>query len=69
MIFMAGYVGGVDLHGKHPRPPPKGASLTNGRILLRPHQHNADDPLAWFVTAVHIAQLSRSNVIFSNNQD
>ena len=45
--------GGVDLHGKHPRPPAKGASLTNGRILLPPHQHQADAPLAWLVTALH----------------
>ena len=38
---------------RHPRPPPIGASLINGRILLRPHQRNADAPMAWFVTAVH----------------
>ena len=44
--------GGVDFHNKHPRPHPKEASLTNGRILLRPHQHQADAPVDWFVTAV-----------------
>jgi hypothetical protein len=47
--------GGVDFHGKHPQPPPKGGSLTTGRVLHRPRQHSADAPLAWFVTAVHIA--------------
>ncbi len=45
--------GGVDLHGKHPQPPPKRVSLTNGRILLRPRQHHAAASLAWFVTTVH----------------
>src|SRR5665213_3343734 len=45
--------GGGDLHGEHPRPSPQRASLTNGRILLRPRQHRAAAPLAWFVTALH----------------
>src|SRR5215208_6735927 len=48
--------GGVDLHDKHPRPTPKRASLTNGRILLRPRQHRAAAPLAWFVTALHTTE-------------
>ena len=51
--------GGVDLHGEHPRPSPKRASLTNGRILLRPRQHRAAAPLAWFVIAVHRCSGSR----------
>ena len=46
--------GGIDLHRKHPGPPSqKGASLTNGGISLRPRQHIADAPLAWFVIALH----------------
>jgi hypothetical protein len=32
---------------------PKTNNLTNGRILLRPHQHKVDAPMAWFVTAMH----------------
>ena len=31
----------------------KGTSLTTGRVLLRPHQHIADAPVACFVTALH----------------
>ena len=32
---------------------PKASSLNSGRILHRPRQHNADDPVACFVTALH----------------
>ena len=43
----------MSVHAKHPRPLPKGTSLTNGRVLHRPHRYITDDPMAWFVTAVH----------------
>jgi hypothetical protein len=46
--------GGVDLHGKHPRPTPKAISLTNGRVLRRPRQQKANAPVAGFATAGHM---------------
>src|SRR5690606_31139665 len=36
--------GGIDFHGKHSRPIPKGTSLPNGRILCRPHRHHGGAP-------------------------
>ncbi len=45
--------GGIHFHGKHPSVIPKGTNLTNGRVLRRPRQHNADAPMACFVTALH----------------
>ena len=36
---------GIVVDAKHSRPTPKGTSLTNGRVLHRPHRHQANDPL------------------------
>ncbi|MGA5258639.1 hypothetical protein, partial [Methylorubrum aminovorans] len=34
-------------------------SFSNGRLLRRPHQHDADAPVDGFVTALHRRELRR----------
>jgi hypothetical protein len=43
----------VGVRSKHPQPIPNAVTLSTGRILLRRAQHNADAPVAGFVTATH----------------